>query len=798
MPTRTGHAERSMPRYLTSFVGRQQEIADITDLLLRDDVRLLTLIGPGGAGKTRLAVEVVNRLEEGTWDDIWFVPLVAVRDETLVLPAVANALGLQLVAGRRIDTAIIHVLQSRRVLLVIDNFEHVAEAASDLGRILAGCKDLTILVTSRVPLRISGEYIVAVRPLEIPRSTDLQPDYLRAIASVQLFLVRANATGQIVVLDADNGPAISRICQRLDGLPLALELAAARCDVLTPKTLENLLAQGQDLLAGGLRDAPERHRSLHDAIAWSYDLLPEDEQAVFRRLAVFSDGFSLEAATAIVDLPVDTLATVLSLASGNLIVALHGNTPEPRFTMLETIREFGLERLREADELAATRYRHAHFFAEEARACHYAWVQPLEEGLRQLGLLEADLANMRAALEWLDHSNQIATCLQMSADLAPLWILRGHMNEGQAWLERLLADSRVDDIPIRAHALSALSWLLDVQGAHEIAFGLANECLTLLQGLDEPLLQTTCLGLSGSAASALGDLDTSRERAEAALWMANTVSGPAWLENWIQLPLIHLGYLDLAQGRFDDAERRFMECVNQQIARGYEPGYSCIRGSKVLSGRGYIAQIKGRHVEALGYFQQFLERAWQCGTVSVTTGAIMEVASALALLTHYEQAARLFGATEALQESYSYRFMNSLSTQQTLLQGGPYDAPPDTPLSWIKALQAKKQHQGLHPDMIESAWTRGRALSLEAAVEEALAATAEPLPESGHDTGNLLTPRETDVLRLVAEGHSNRAIADTLSLSERTIEHHVRHILTKLDLTSRAAAAAYAVRHNLG
>lgn len=798
MPTHSGLAGPSMPRYLTSFVGRHQEIAEITDLLLRDDVRLLTLIGPGGAGKTRLAVEVVNRLDEDAWEDIWFVPLVAVRDEALVLPAVANALGLQLVAGRPVEQAITHFLRNRRALLVIDNLEHLAGAGPDLGAILAACPDVTILTTSRVALRVSGEQLLAIHPLETPGVMDISPDHLSEVTSVQLFLQRARASDSAITLTPGNAPAISRICRRLDGLPLAIELAAARSSILSPPALDALMADGQDLLSGGPRDAPDRHRSLHDAIAWSYDLLPEQEQAAFRKLAIFSGGFSLEAARAIANLQEDMFEVIASLTDKSLVVPIQGNAAEPRFTMLETIREFGLERLAETGELAVTRDRHARFYADEAQQCHYAWVQPLEEGLRQLGLLEADLANMRAALEWLDHSNEIAACLQMSADLAPLWVLRGHMDEGQAWLERLLADSRVDDIPIRAHALSALSWLLNDQGAHEMGFRLANECLTLLQGRDEPLLTMACLGLSSAAATGLGDLDTSRERSEATLRVVNTVSGPDWLANWIQLPLVHLGYLDLAQGFFDDAERRFMECVDQQVARGYEPGYSSIRGSSVLSGLGYIAQLKGRHLESLGYFKQFLERAWQCGAVNITIGAIMEVASALALLSHYEQAARLFGATEALQESYGYRFLTSLSIQQALLQGGPYDAPPDTPLSWIRALQTKRQHQSLHPDTIESAWARGRALSLEAAVEEALAATADPLPESGHETANPLTPRETEVLRLVADGLSNRAIAETLSLSERTVEHHVRHILAKLDLGSRAAAAAYAVRHNLG
>jgi predicted ATPase/DNA-binding CsgD family transcriptional regulator len=798
MPTHANGGGSSPPRYLTSFIGRHREIAGITELLERDDVRLLTLIGPGGAGKTRLAIETVSRLDPDLWDNIRFIPLVAVRDPVLVLPAIAQAFGLQLITGRSVNEAIVKFLGDKRALLVIDNLEHLTDAAPGLGQILAQCPAVTMLVTSRVALRVSGEHRMVVHPLQTPGSADLSAFSLREIESVHLFLERANSTGHHLALSEQNAPSISRICRRLDGLPLALELAAARCDLLSPGALETLLERDANILSEGPRDAPERHRSLHDAIAWSYDLLSEDEQAVFRRLAVFSGGFSLEAAEAVVDMPVNTLGSIASLTSKSLIASMQGQEPEPRFTMLETIREFGLERLEEAGESAGTRVRHARFYAEEARQCHYAWVQPLEEGLRQLSLLDADQANMRDALEWLYRSGEITACLWMAADLEPLWVLRGHMIEGQAWLERLLADERLDDVPTRAHALATLAWLSNEQGALEKGLRLADEGIKILQGLDEPFLMLFCLGLSGAVAGALEDFDLAREREDAYIQLISKLSGPPWLANAIQLSILYSGYLDLAQGLFDDAERRFMECADQQIARGYEPGYSSIQGSSVLSGLGLIAQIKGRHVEALEYFQQFLERAWQCGTVSITIGAITEVASALAHLTHYEQAARLFGATEALQESYSYRFLNSLRFQQTLLQGGPYDAPPDTPLSWIKALQAKKHHQSLHPDIIESAWTRGRALSLEAAVEEALAATAEPLPESGRDTANLLTPRETDVLRLVAEGHSNRAIADTLSLSERTVEHHVRHILAKLDLTSRAAAAAYAVRHNLG
>lgn len=807
MSTRAVHGGRSLPRYLTSFIGRSDEVEEICALLARDDVRLLTLIGPGGAGKTRLAVEAVSRLDEDEWDDIGFIPLVAIRDRALVLPAIAQALGLHQVTGRPVDEAIVHFLGDRRVLLVIDNVEMVTDAAPDLGRILAACPGTTMAVTSRVALHISGEHLVLIHPLETPGSSDLPPDRLHGIESVRLFLERANASGHHLALTRENAPAISRICQRLDGLPLALELAAARCGMLSPVALEALLEQGSDILADGPRDAPARHRSMHDAIGWSYDLLPDHEQAVFRRLSLFSAGFSLEAATAVVDLPIDMLAAISSLVGKSLIVPAGHPTPEPRFTMLETLREYGQQRLRECNEVTETRDRHARWFLEEAIRSEYAWLMPLEEGALRLSRLQADHLNMRDALEWFDHSGDRARALELAGALAALWILCGHADEGRGWLTRLLTPPPRDDA-VYVIALATLSWLGNQQGRFEEAFLLAEEGLTRLQSQAEPFLVVRCLVLAGVVAADLGRLDQAITMLEEAKARTLALDGPDWWQNWVIIALVHIGYTALIRGDIDDADARFREAADRQVARGFAPGTSHLYGYMVLTGLGRVARARGDLPRALELFQQSLDfthrfSGWNVPVVNHSIRVMSLIAGTLAARGQIERAARLFGACDALQERFSYHFAEA--TSQRLAYGIPprHDSPASTPASSYVPHNPgdveKSRHQ-LHtvpPEIVQRAWDEGRTLSLEAAMEEALAPTVALSPTPDNSSHHTLTPREMEVLRLIAEGHSNRAIAGTLSLSERTVEHHVTHILTKLDLDSRTSAATFAVRKGI-
>src|SRR5690606_10019308 len=452
-----------LPRFLTTFIGRDEAIGNVTALLSRDDVRMLTLVGPGVSGKTRLAVEVVERLPPGAWDDIWFISLAAVRDPEFVVPDIAQAVGVGQVSDRPVAETLIGFLRERHALLVIDNFEPVVAAGPDLAILLRACPGITMLVTSRIALQVSGEHIVVVPPLELPGTTHLPIERLRSLESVRLFVERAEASSSTFALTEENASVVVDICRRLDGLPLALELAAARCGMLSPAALLQVLAHQRGILSDGPRDAPERHRSMRSAIAWSHDLLPEHERTVFRRLAAFPGGFTLEAAESVDELPADLLATLTSLTAKSLIVPVTSDALEPRFTMLETLREYGLQQLDEAGEMSPTRDRHANFYLEEAIQGEFAWCMFLPEGLFWLKRLVADHGNMRTALQWLYERGDITTCLRMAGALATLWTVCGNLDEGRMWLERLLADQRIANDAVRANGLATLSWISNEQ-----------------------------------------------------------------------------------------------------------------------------------------------------------------------------------------------------------------------------------------------------------------------------------------------------------------------------------------------
>lgn len=793
----------SLPRYITSFVGREKEITEITDLLMRDDVRLLVLTGPGGAGKTRLAVEAVDRLRDDSWDDIWFVSLVGLKDPALVLPAIAQALGLHQITGRPVIEAVTHFLGDRRALLVIDNFELVTPAAPDLGRILAACPNVTMLVTSRVTLQISAEHLMVVQPLTRPGPHTIPLDQLRDIESVQLFLQRARAVNRAFVLTPENASSISRICHHLDGLPLALELAAARCVLLSPAALEALLEHGTSLLSDGPRDAPERHRSMHDTIAWSYNLLPAHEQAVFRQLAVFNGGFSLEAAEGVLDVPVDVLRVIASLVRQSLIFPAQADGSQPRFTMLETLREFGLEQLAAADEEKQVRDRHASYFLREAIEGEYAWCMFAEDGLRWLKRLKADQANFRDALAWLEQNAELRTCLRMAGALGPLWVDCGNLNEGQQWLDRLLAGSRAVDGPERANALATLSWVSNQQGRMARAFALAEECLALTDPTATPIDHVRCHILSGVAAATMDQYDLAVERLEGAVAHLETREEPPWIGNLMQIALAQLGLVELMQGRIDSAEARFKARYDNDIGRGFDPGTSSLYSNQVFNELGLIALARGRPADALGLLQHNLRLTLRYSSVNFSIVAISDIAEVLASLGSLEPAARLFGASETLHATYGLDFSFYLDSQRALGLPGPsaQGATAGNPLhvsrTVLRPRLTSQMPRTMTAEALAAAWDAGRRLSLEEAATEALAATPNDESVPGTPPVHGLSARETDVLRLLAEGRSNRAIAENLSLSERTVEHHVTHILAKLGLDSRTSAATFAIRNGL-
>ncbi|MDP9368914.1 MAG: NB-ARC domain-containing protein, partial [Chloroflexota bacterium] len=396
-----GPVATPLPAPLTSFVGREREVELVTALLCRGDVRLVTLTGPGGTGKTRLALRLGEDLAGYFGDGVVFVPLAAVTDPDLVLPTVAGVLGVRPAGDQPLTDLLAVTLQDRHLLLVLDNFEQVVEAAPLVTALLAACPRLTVLVTSRVRLQVSGEQAFPVPPFALPAPGEGTVSCLEAVEAVRLFVARARAAKPDFALTEENGTIVAEVCRRLDGLPLAIELAAARIAHLPPAALLARLERRLPLLTGGARDLPARQRTIRNTIAWSHDLLVPEEQVLFRRLAVFVGGFTLAAAEAVAstsdDLGLDVFNGVCSLADKSLLREEDGPGGEPRYLMLETIREFELEQLAAAGEEAAIRDRHAAFFADLAAAIapYLPWRADADAAVARL---DADQDNLRAAL----------------------------------------------------------------------------------------------------------------------------------------------------------------------------------------------------------------------------------------------------------------------------------------------------------------------------------------------------------------------------------------------------------------
>jgi predicted ATPase/DNA-binding XRE family transcriptional regulator len=550
---------RPLPVPPTSLVGRAREVAELGRILTSGTARLVTLTGPGGVGKTRLALEVASCLRSRFPGGVAFVSLASVQDANVVLPAIAEALGVRDSGGSTLLDRVHHLLRKQPVLLLLDNFEHLTEAVSPVADLLAACPSLTVLATSRATLRLSGEHEYPVAPLLTPtRLAGLALDEFAANDAVALFVQRARAARPGFTLTAANADAVAEICTRLDGLPLAIELAAAWTRVLSPEALLARLGSRLDLLAGGPRDQAARLQSMRAAIGWSYDLLEPGDQELFRRLSVFAESFTLEAAEAVLaairrerrEAPLPAHAVLEGIAAHvdrSLLRRLESSDGEPRFGMLSTIQEYGLEQLAAAVELELARQAHADWYRSLAgQAAETFCARTRQE--RFLDQVEADRGNIRLMLHWFEERCDAASLLELTGALAWFWYIRGPLGEGRAWLERsLAAPIEGANSAHRVRATVGAGLLAHFQGDDEHAKPWLEASVQLALESDFPWWRAFALLLLGLVAEDEGDYSLAELRfLDALVIFRERADHPK-----IGLALTHLGVA--AWGRGDIA-----------------------------------------------------------------------------------------------------------------------------------------------------------------------------------------------------------------------------------------------------
>ncbi len=797
-------ASHNLPPQLTSFIGREREIAEIERLL--SGARLLTLTGAGGCGKTRLALQTASGLTDKFADGVWFVPLAALTDSALVLPTVAATLGVRESAGLSLTDALAAYLCDRAGLLLLDNFEQVLDAAPAVGALLVACLRLKVLVTSRAALHIHGEHEFPVPPLGLLHGSAVPAALLAGSDAVHLFVVRAREVRPDFALTAETAEAVAAVCARLDGLPLAIELAAARSKVLAPAALLARLTDSPalPLLTGGARDLPARQQTLRGAIAWSYDLLPPAEQALFRRLAVFAGGWTLDAAAAVVGHPAPAgsrpapFGTESSVADdarhtqrvfdGLAALIDHslvrsGETADgtPRFEMAATLRDFGGEQLVLTDEATALAAAHAAYYSALAATG--------ESHLRGSGQivwldrLDHEHDNLRAALAWALAQEATRPALQLAGVLGWFWNLRGYFSEGRTWLERALARSLpADRTATRALALNWAGVLAFRQSDASAAHQLLMESAAIFRERDDGeglAYALTVLGVvmlyQGAAAQARALLEES-----VALFRACD-------NNWgVALALRNLGELATAAG--DSAGRAVLE-ESVALFRTVGDGWGL---ALALTTLGQVAATGGDGLGAAAYFRESLSLFRDLGDQQGIAWGLAALGGLAVAAGAPIRAAQLFGAADAVLDSISARL-------------DPVDRAA------LERNRAAAQ-AALDAAGWDAAGAAGRHLSLDAAI----ALAGEPLPQpvasggwrlESHNSAPAaarhpaaaddLTPREREVLGLLAAGLPDSQIAHRLSLSPRTVQTHVRAIYSKLDLATRSAATRYAIEHGL-
>jgi predicted ATPase/DNA-binding CsgD family transcriptional regulator len=771
-----GHRDASppnnLPSELSSFVGRERELAEVERLL--EDVRLLTLTGPGGCGKTRLAL-AAGELVEGFGDGVWLVELASLADPSLVPQAVASTLGVREQPGRLPDETLSDYLGAKEVLLVLDNCEHLIEACAELAEaLLHSCPRLRVLATSREALGITGEVAWPVPSLTLPDLRRLPAvESLPRYESARLFVERAAAVRPTFALTEQNAVAVAQICYRLDGIPLAIELAAARAKVLSVEQIAERLDDCFRLLAAGGRTAMPRHRTLHATMDWSHELLPGEERALFRRLSVFAGGFSLEAAEAVCageEFESDEVLELLSHLVDKSLVVTSERDGEARYRLLETVRQYAREKLSESGEAELLRERHAGYYlalAEEAEpelkgAGQVAWVERLER----------DRDNLRTAMVWLLGRGELERAARLGWALWLFWGIRAHFAEGRRLMEQALSarDSVAMPASARAKALFVAGMMANYQGDHVVAEPLVDESLASFRELGDKL--GTAWALSNASFSALG-----QERHQQAVTLIEE-SVDLFLEaeeKWGAA--MQISFLAVAWRDGGDIERA-KGLAEQGLTLSREVGERQAI-SAALYTLATLAQAERDHERARDLFEEGLTLSAELGNEADVAHCLEGLASVAAAEGSIARAARLWGAEEALLEK---------------IETAVYTYVPERSLHRSRVAAARAR---IDEEAFAAAWAEGREMEPEQAIEYALNRSTTPEPTAPETYPAGLSAREVDVLRLVAQGLTNAEVAGRLFISSRTVGWHLGSIYRKLGFSSRTEATRFAVEHDL-